>query len=266
MFQSRCAPGYRKAKELIDSGELGPMLRVTCLETKWYRSQTYYDSGGWRATWSGEGGGVLLNQCPHTLDIFTWLAGMPKRLFAMCKLGGRHGIEVEDEVAAVMEFENGAFGQFITSSGEAPGSSVLEIAFDRGLLRANSNRLQFIRNRVTVREHLKTSAERFGKPEAWEIDVPVPKAYGGNVHQPITQSFVNAILKGGKQIAPGVEGIKGLELGNAMLLSGLKGTAVDLPLDPDEMEGFIQDLCRKSSFVKSKVVKAKDDIAASYHE
>jgi len=264
MFQSRGDPANRKAKALIDSGEMGQMLRITCVQTRHYRTQSYYDSGGWRATWAGEGGGTLINQCPHALDIFTWLGGRPKRVTAVCKLGLRHNIEVEDEVAAILEYENGALGQFISSTGEAPGSSLFEIAFDRGLLTVRDKGLEFRRNCTPVLEHLKHSPERFAKPETWKIDVPLPKPYPGEPHQAITQNFVNAILKGEVLIAPGVEGIYGLELGNAILLSGLKGKPVDLPLDPDEMEALITQLCKKSTYVKSKTVEIRDDVAASF--
>ncbi|MCX7014396.1 MAG: Gfo/Idh/MocA family oxidoreductase [Candidatus Sumerlaeota bacterium] len=266
MFQARGNAGYRKAKELIDSGEMGKMLRATCIETAWYRSQAYYDSGGWRATWNGEGGGVLLNQCPHTLDIFTWLCGVPRRVMAMVKLGARHQIEVDDEVCAILEYDDGVFGQFVTSSGEAPGTSIMEIAFDQGLLRVGRDSVQFLRNRVPVFQHLKTSKERFAKPEAWNISLPMPKGGGGEKHAVITQNFVNAILKGEKLIAPGVEGIKGLSLGNAILLSGVKGKPVDLPLNGNVMEAFIKEQCRKSTFKKPKIAKkVADDMASSFH-
>lgn len=268
MFQSRTRPYVKKAKEMVDSGELGRLLRATCLETTWYRTQAYYDSGGWRATWGGEGGGVLLNQCPHTLDVFTYLAGSPKRVIAMVKLGNRHNIEVEDEVSAILEYENGAFGQFITSTGEAPGSSILELAFDRGLLRLEEGKVLFRRNRIPTFEHLKTSQERFEKPERWDINLPLgPAPSGSKPHQPITQNFVNAILKGEKLIAPGQDGIHGLELGNAILMSGLSGgKPVDLPLDGDAMEALIKDLCAKSTFVKPETKKASAaDMTSSFH-
>ena len=127
MFNQRTDPRYRKVKELIDRGEIGELTRVNWIITDWFRTQSYYDGGGWRATWGGEGGGVLINQCPHQLDLLQWLCGKPSSIRAFCGIGKRHHIEVEDEVTAYLEYDNGATGVFITSTGEAPGTNRLEI-------------------------------------------------------------------------------------------------------------------------------------------
>jgi predicted dehydrogenase len=127
MYNQRTNPVYQKVKELIESGEVGEIRRIVWTITGWYRTQFYYNSGGWRATWKGEGGGVLINQCPHNIDLWQWMCGLPKRVRAFCSYGKYHDIEVEDDVTAYFEYENGATGVFITSTGEAPGSNKLEM-------------------------------------------------------------------------------------------------------------------------------------------
>ncbi|OPZ16179.1 MAG: Glucose--fructose oxidoreductase precursor [candidate division BRC1 bacterium ADurb.BinA364] len=268
MFQNRTFPILRKAKELVDAGELGPMLRVTCIDTDWYRTQLYYDSGAWRGTWKGEGGGVLLNQCPHRLDTLVWLCGMPKRVFAFCHFGARHDIEVEDEVSAVMQFENGALGQFAASTGEAPGTRHFEIAFDRGALSIDDKKSLRLRlNRQSTIEHIQTAESRFEMPECWEIDIPAPPQPSlPSPHFPLMQNFVDAIRKGERLIAPGAEAIQELALGNAILLSAHLGRPVDLPVDEDAVEAMLEECKARSTFKKRRVVRSDgSDLATSFH-
>lgn len=264
MFQLRAAGIYKKVKDLVESGELGPLVRVVWMNTDWYRTQAYYDSGGWRATWSGEGGGVLLNQCPHSLDLLQWLTGMPNRLRAFCSLGKMHTIEVEDDVTAYLEYGNGATGVFLTTTGEAPGTGRQEIAGTQGKVVLENGKITFVRNRVPCDEFIRTSPEGFSSPEAWTVEVP--PARGEGRHEEITQNFVNAILKGEKLVAPGEEAIHSLALGNAMILSGLKDKWVDIPFDDAEYKALIDDLCEKSTF-KKQVNKLDDvDMEASFHK
>lgn len=245
MFMMRASGLYSKVRDLVQSGEIGQITRLTWIVTDWFRTWAYYASGGWRATWDGEGGGVLLNQCPHNLDLMCWILDMvPKRVTAVAYIGKTHPIEVEDEVSAIMEYPNGATGHFITTTGEAPGTNRLEIVGDRGKLVCEKGKLTFRRTRESVSEYNRTSPERFKAPEAWDIEIPVP-ANPPDLHAAITQNFVRAILKDEALLAPGVEGIRGLELGNAMLLSGLKGRSVDLPLDAEEYEQFLKDLTKQ---------------------
>jgi predicted dehydrogenase len=244
MFNQRTDPKYKKMRELIADGEVGEILRITWTVTDWLRTWTYYASGGWRATWAGEGGGVLLNQCPHNLDLLQWISGlMPNRVTAVAAIAKRHPIEVEDDVSAILEYANGAIGHFITTTGETPGSNRLEIAGDRGLLIADGPRLHFRRLRKGVREILEKSLESFPTPEIWPIDIP----YGPNPemqHKAITQNFVRAILHDEPLIAPGAEGVKGLEIGNAMLMAGLTRKPVDLPMDAEAYEAFLKNLIK----------------------
>lgn len=266
MFQMRTVPVFRRLKQMIDGGELGALKRVSWTITSWFRSQAYYDSGTWRATWAGEGGGVLLNQCPHNLDIFTWLFGSPSRVIAQVKLGKYHTIEVEDDVNAYFEFSNGVTGNFVTSTGEAPGLDQLEISAERGrvLISHNSNKIEFVRNQVEVTEFCRTTKGMWDYPPSDKITMEV----GGQApqHEGITRNFVEAILDGAKLIAPGEDGIKGLEFGNAILMSGLTNKPVDIPTDREAFDKLIQDLAKKSKFKKPEPAKPKAvDMAASFH-
>ncbi len=266
MFQMRTAPIYQKLKSLIDDGELGELTRLTWIVTDWFRTWSYYGSGGWRATWKGEGGGVLINQCPHNLDLIPWLTGMmPTRVTGIAHIGKTHPIEVEDDVTAIMEYANGMTGHFITTTGEAPGTNRLEIAGDRGKAVAENGKLTFFRTRQSVREVRETSPNLFAKVETWEIDIPFPADADG--HRVITENFVAAIRGGKPLLAPGEDGVKQLELGNAMLMAGLSRQAVELPLDGDKYETFIQELDKKYGGRK-KVVSpaggATADMSASF--
>lgn len=239
MFNQRTAPHYIKIRELIQSGELGEIRRVTWLITDWFRTSYYYDSGGWRATWAGEGGGVLLNQCPHNLDLFQWLFGMPSRVRANCHFGKFHDIEVEDDVTAVLDFPNGATGAFITSTGEAPGTNRLEIAAERGRLVVENGKLLWRRNEIGTAEYCRTATSAFSTPPVWNIEIPI--AGSGEQHNGILKNFVAAVLDGVPLIARAEEGIHSVELGNAMLMSTFLDQAIDLPLDAARYEALLQE-------------------------
>ncbi|GAB4248802.1 MAG: Gfo/Idh/MocA family oxidoreductase [Candidatus Methylacidiphilales bacterium] len=229
MFNQRTDPFYIKLKQLIDSGELGTVRRINWIITNWFRTQTYYNSGGWRATWAGEGGGVLLNQCPHNIDLFQWLFGMPARVRAFCQIGRFHDIEVEDSVSAYFEYPSGTTGVFITSTGEAPGTNRLEVAADRGKVVIENDRFEFIRNEVPADVFCQTSKESFATPPTWQVTIPV-KGHGEQ-HNGILKNFARAILHGEPLIAPAREGIHSVELANAMLMSSFTGKIIDLPMN-----------------------------------
>ena len=266
VLQMRTVALYKKLKALIDEGELGEITRITWLVTDWFRPWSYYASGGWRATWSGEGGGVLINQCPHNLDLIQWLMGtQPTRVTAVASLGKQHPIEVEDEVSAILEFPNGAIGHFVTTTGEAPGTNRLEISGDRGKLIAEGGKLTFHRTRKSVREVRETSPEAFAQVETWVAEIPLPAGTLAEGHKVITQNFVNAILKKEPLIAPGSEGDKGLEIGNAMLMAGVTRRPVDLPLDGDAYEQLLKDLHKQYGGKKTLQTKAAQvDMASSF--
>ncbi|MDO9463925.1 MAG: Gfo/Idh/MocA family oxidoreductase [bacterium] len=264
MFNMRTDPHYKKIKQLIDSGELGALIRVTWIITNWFRTNAYFASGSWRATWKGEGGGVLLNQCPHQLDLFQWLCGMPKKVHGFCGIGKRHNIEVEDEVTAYMEYKNGATGVFITSTGEAPGTNRLEIAGECGKVVLEGDVLTFTRNEVPANKFIKTSKQIFATPDVWNITIPVNG--NGGQHAEILQNFVNAILKGEKLIAPAEEGIHSVELGNAILYSSMTAKPVEMPLDSRAYEKMLNELIRKSKFTKKTAKKIDGDLSKSFNK
>jgi predicted dehydrogenase len=260
-FQMRTNPAFRKLREIIAAGDLGEITRITWIVTNWFRTNTYFASGGWRATWAGEGGGVLLNQCPHNLDQLFWITGMmPRRITAVAHIGKTHPIEVEDEVSAILEYENSATGHFITTTGEAPGTDRLEIAGDRGRIVSEGGKLSFRMTRESVRHYRETSSGTFSTPEVWDIDIPLSK--DGPDAKLMTQNFVNAVLKNEPLIAPGVEGVKGLEIGNAMLMAGITRTPVDLPIDGDAYEAFLKDLTAKYGGRKRLATQSRSPEAA----
>lgn len=229
VFNQRTDPLYQKLRHWVQSGKLGPIRRVAWTVTDWFRSAAYYASGGWRATWAGEGGGVLLNQCPHNLDLFQWIFGQPRRVHGFCRFGRYHDIEVEDDVTAYFELPGGAHATFITSTGEAPGSNRLEIVAENGRLVVENRAIHFTRNRVPMSEFNRTTPAFFEGPATRQKTVVVKDT--GPQHVGILRNFAAAILRGEPLIAPAAEGIHSVELANAILLSSWTGAPVDLPLD-----------------------------------
>jgi len=248
MYNQRTRPVFQKLKDIIDSGELGEIRRTNWLITSWYRSQSYYDSGGWRATWEGEGGGVLLNQCPHNLDLWQWTCGRPKRVRAFCYFGKYHDIEVEDDVTAYVEYENGATGVFITSTADAPGTDRLEVTGNRGKILVENNQLTFWRLRTPERKFNAEYEGGFGSPETWKCQIPVHGSTTGHVG--ILNDWINSIEKGTDLLSPGIEGINGLEISNAMHLSAWLDDWVDIPVDEDLFYEKLQEKIKESDFQK----------------
>lgn len=248
MFQMRTDPVFIKLKRLLDSGELGVLQRITWITTDWFRTDHYYKSGGWRATWGGEGGGVLVNQCPHQLDLYQWLFGMPERVRAFCGIGRYHDIEVEDTVTAYYEHANGATGMFITTTGEAPGTNRLEVAGDRGKVVIEEGVFRFTRNEMSATEFLRTSGTSFDKPETWNITIPIPGRPAG--HAGILRNFAAACLDGAALIAPASEGLHSIELANAMLLSSATGATLSLPIDATAYAGWLNERIAGSRYRK----------------
>jgi predicted dehydrogenase len=229
MFNQRTDPCFQKVRDLVRSGELGIVRRFTWTITDWFRTHAYYRSSPWRASWKGEGGGVLLNQAVHNMDLLQWMFGMPSKVRATCGFGKFHPIEVEDEVHALLQYENGATGVFITTSGEAPGINRLEIAGDNGLLVLDGESLRFRKNEVPTAQFSRTSKSGYARPPVWEIGIPLPGGRGPQ-HDGILRNFVNAILHDEPLVAPGAEGLASLELTNAILMSAVEDRTVDLPI------------------------------------
>lgn len=263
MFNLRADPRFIRLRSLIQSGELGALRRINWIITDWFRTEAYYRSGGWRATWRGEGGGALLNQCPHNLDLWQWLFGMPERVHAFCGFGTFHDIEVEDRVTAYLEYTGGTTGVFVTSTGEAPGTNRLEVVGDLGKIVLDSAGLAFTRNESSMMEFVKHSPDRYTMPKTTSEVLPISGA--GPFHNVITQNFVNAILDGEPLIAPAQEGLASVELSNAMIYSSLTKQTVELPLDAEAYAAELARLVQSSRYVKPAVAHAKtDDMSGSF--
>ena len=247
MLNQRTNCVYRKLHEMIHSGELGQLKRVNWIITDWYRTQSYYDAAGWKATWDGEGGGVLLNQCPHQLDLLQWLCGMPVKVRAFCHEAKWHDIEVEDDVTAYLEYANGATGVFVTTTGDAPGTNRLELTFEMGKVVCEGEKLILYKLSENEREFCRTCPDGFRKPEMTRTEVETDGM--NEQHVGVLKAFANRILDGGSLVAEGVEGINGLTLSNAMYLSSWLDRTVDLPFDE---ELFLQELNKRRAGSKKK--------------
>ncbi|MBQ3225204.1 MAG: Gfo/Idh/MocA family oxidoreductase [Oscillospiraceae bacterium] len=256
MFQQRTRPMYQKAKEILSSGVYGQIRSVNWLITTWFRSQQYYNSGSWRATWAGEGGGVLLNQCPHQLDLLAWLCGMPEEIYAKCSVAQWHDVEIEDDVIATLKYKNGAMGSFITSTGINPGTNRLEIALDKGTMIVENDK-------VTINELSMSLADYTGinQPPLQitkiNYEFPENKAPG---HAIMLNSFAGAILRGEEMYAGAEDGLNELTLSNAMYLSSWTDSTIKLPLDEDL---FYEELKKRIATSKHKTVEAQTIDASS---
>jgi len=239
MFMQRTYGHWRKIKAMIDDGELGQLIRTTWLITDWFRTQAYYDSGGWRATWAEEGGGVLINQCPHNLDLYQWMVGKPARIHGFATFGKHHNIEVADEVTGYFEHDNGMIGHFITTTGESPGTNRLEIVGENGKLVYEQGELVFYRNEWSSIKQLKESEKGFEKvpytKEVIEFD-----HHGKDGHGIVIENFADAILNDAPLIAPAGEGINSIMIHNSIILSSHKKQTVDVPIDGDEYWALIE--------------------------
>lgn len=251
MFNQRTDPRYAKLKALIDAGELGQIHRINWIVTDWFRTEAYYRSGGWRATWAGEGGGVLLNQSSHQLDLMSWLFGQPAAVRGFCQLGRFHEIEVEDSVTAYFEYGNGATGVFITTTGETPGTNRLEVAAERGRIIIEDAQLSWIRNEVPTTEFSRSCERGFAAPPTWKVTMDLPGS--GSQHLGIVQNFIDAIVEGTPLLSPAREGIHGVELANAILYSHFNDRKVTLPLDSQAYAALLRDKIETSTYEKKTV-------------
>lgn len=250
MFNQRTNCVYRKMHEMVHSGQLGELKRVNWIITDWYRTQIYYDSGDWRATWDGEGGGVLLNQCPHQLDLLQWICGLSKTVQAFCQEGKWHDIEVEDDVTAYLQFANGATGVFVTTTGDAPGTNRFEVTGTLGKLVCENDKLTFWKLAQDEREFCRTATEGFAQPQCQQVEVETD---GENLqHVGVLNAFAGKILHGTPLVAEGTEGLGGLTLSNAMHLSSWLGRAVDIPFDE---ELFLSELNKRRATSRKKESK-----------
>lgn len=262
MFNQRTNCLYRKAYELVHSGKYGEMKRVTWIITDWYRTQAYYNSGGWRATWSGEGGGVLLNQCPHQLDLWQWICGMPEKITAVCHEGKWHNIEVEDDVMIYAEYANGATGTFITTTGDYPGTNRLEITLDRAKLICENGVLTVFELEQATSDYTANAEDGFGSIQYKTYEAELD---GNNVQHPeVMNKFAGAILRGEPLTASGQEGINGLMISNAAFLSSWLGKTVSLPIDEDLFYNMLQEKINNSTFVKEVKETVNENMDSTY--
>ena len=262
MLNQRFHPAYGRIKALLDEGRLGPLQRFAWNMTSWYRPDVYYQVSTWRGTWPGEGGGLLINQCIHNLDVLQWLVGLPGEVFAVAGFGKYHEIDVEDEVTATLRFADGLTGTVTASSGEAPGINQLDLVGDLATLRFDGERIRLYASAESVAEHCQRTLDMFGMPEiteqAIQPDEPV------NQHQAVLQNFVNAIARGEPLATPAVAGLPAVELANAMLLSAWRDQVVSLPLDAEAYELALQRRIASTSLRKPAAIQANIDMAKSY--
>lgn len=256
MFNQRTNGLFREARRIVNSGELGELKRSVWIITNWYRTQSYYDSGSWRATWRGEGGGVLLNQAPHNLDIWQWICGKPSAVTAFCNVGKFHNIEVEDEATIYTEYENGATGVFITSTGDCPGTNRLEITGTRGKIVLENGLLKLWKLKEDERDICKNSVEGFITPETEYSEFTAERE---EAHAGILKNFAGAILYGEELLSPGYDGINELTISNAAYLSEWTGNKrVPLPFDTAEFDRLLKEK-QKNSEIKENTVKKSTD-------
>ena len=262
MLNLRTHPQMRRIRHLLEDGELGELQRLHWTITNWFRSEAYYASSDWRATWKGEGGGVLINQALHNLDLLQWFCGMPKSLRAFCGFGDDHDIEVEDRVTAFLEFPNGATGVFATATGEAPGVNRLEIAGTRGLIVLEADTLTVQRNEVDSSHYSRTTDNAFGAPETAQEVFPAGDEFPS--HAGVLDNFVAAVQGEAELLADGREGLNSIELANAMVYSAWTNSEVRLPLDSAAYESALQETIATSPPRERKVREAIVDLEKSY--
>ena len=244
MFNQRTNCVYRKMKEILDSGELGEIRRSNWIITNWYRPQAYYNSSAWRATWAGEGGGVLLNQCPHNLDLWQWLCGMPSKVYAKIGFGKWHDIEVEDEASVIVEYQNGATGSFITSTADFPGTNRLEIVCDKGALICEDNVVTMHKLDASESEFTRANKSPYNAPGLSTVKVETDNK--NEQHPAVLNAFAASILRDEPLVADGREGINALLISNAMHLSAWTGREVELPFDENLFKSLLDERIKTS--------------------
>ena len=263
MFNQRTNCVYRKIKEIVDGKEYGEIRRVNWIITDWYRTQAYYNSGGWRATWVGEGGGVLLNQSPHQLDLWQWICGMPSKIRAFCHEGKWHDIEVEDDVTIYAEYPNGATGVFITTTGDYPGSNRLEITMDKAkLVCENGSKITLYELEESVADNIANCERGFASIDVKTIDVETDGI--NDQHTGVLNAFADHILYGAPLVANGEEGIRGLMISNAAHYSSWTGETVELPIDEDKYYELLMEKVASSQKKDDVISVVNEDMSSTY--
>lgn len=263
MFNQRTNCVFRKVKEIVESGKYGELHRVNWIITDWFRTQAYYNSGGWRATWSGEGGGVLLNQCPHQLDLWQWICGMPSRIHAFLKEGNWHDIEVEDDVTIYAEYPNGATGVFITTTGDYPGTNRLEITLDKAkIIVDKAEKITLIELNNSIVDSIKGDNKGFAKIQSQEV--PVETDGLNEQHCGVLNAFASHILHGTPLVADGRDGINGVLLSNAAHFSSWTGKTIELPFDEEEYYQLLMEHVKNSRAKTNVVEQIQEDMSSTF--
>jgi len=262
MLNQRADPLFLRMREIVASGDLGDLIRINWTMTNWFRPEVYFQVSDWRATWRGEGGGVLVNQCIHNLDILQWICGMPSSLRAFCQFGRFHDVEVEDDVTAYLEYDNGATGIFVGSTGEAPGNNRFEIIGDSGSLVFDGKTLTVSRNEVSTAQFNRETREMFGMPGSSSQPLSIDRAV--NQHAILLSNFVAAILRDESLIAPLDDGLSSLAIANGMLMSTWTDSKVDFPIDAVEYSRLLQQKIESSVLRTKAQVEVNIDMSSSY--
>ncbi len=252
MLNQRTNPIFKRVHEITSSGELG-RLRQFVWVSRQFRTQKYYDSGSWRATWGGEGGGVLVNQAPHQIDLMQWMFGMPERVFATTNMGFRRNIAVENDVCAQFVYSNQATGVFITCTHDIMGEDRLTAVYDRGRIRVLDSRRLEIERLVDDEEKLGTEysdealndLRKMNKLYTTEIIEKENDPFANSEHAKLFKAFVDHLNNPEKpMVAKGVDGINGVLLASAIQLSGWLKEPVNVPVD-DEV--YLKELNKRIS-------------------
>lgn len=266
MFQSRLEPAISKALDLVRSGQLGEIYRATLMVLE-YRNQCYYNSGIWRATWKGEGGGVMMNQAPHMMDLFVQLCGLPSAVFGRTSTR-MHDIEVEDQAEAMLKFPNGGVGYLYCSTCEAGPGQLIELFGEKGKLVLRDNELSFYHFYPGIRAHIQTCEDMWGKPNVFQVPLNIPQVHAAYEdcetalqvvpesqpgHAKVLINVVRHILFAEKLVTPGASGVGSLELANAVTLSSYEERWVKLPISRPKYDALLNRLQRESKFVKKAV-------------
>jgi len=262
MLNQRADPLFLRMREIVVSGDLGDLIRINWTMTNWFRPEVYFQVSDWRATWRGEGGGVLVNQCIHNLDILQWICGMPSSLRAFCRFGRFHDVEVEDDVTAYLEYDNGATGIFVGSTGEAPGNNRFEIIGDSGSLVFDGKTLTVSRNEVSTAQFNRETREMFGMPGSSSEPLSIDRAV--NQHAILLSNFVESIRNDESLIAPLDDGLSSLAIANGMLMSTWTDSKVDFPIDAVEYSRLLQQKIESSVLRTKAQVEVNIDMSSSY--
>jgi predicted dehydrogenase len=239
----RAEPRFIWLRKMLGTGEFGRVERVVWQATDWYRTQAYFHGSSWRGRFASEGGGLLVNQAPHLLDLLLWLFGVPVRVTGMCRFGRFHEIEVEDDVTAMLDFPSGMSALIVASSGEAPGTNRLDVSCDKGRIVLEEGGATVHRNREPASAHRRREA--CGRPlaDVERLEFPARRATGVEV----LANFVAAIRGGTPLLAPAHEAATAVEVANAILWSSLLERPLALPIDGTGFERVLHELAARSS-------------------